>query len=95
MLRTMCEVQLKDRKRADDLMLGLNEMIDQLAMTNSVHWYGHVLRRALDFEAEGRPKRTWKKQVEEESMNVGVSRKDPLCRSKWVVGVSQIAAGLR
>ena len=26
-------------------MLGLNETIDQLAMVNSVHRYGHVLRR--------------------------------------------------
>ena len=50
------------------LILGLNETIDQLAMTNSVRWYGHVLRRedghvlrredghifrrALDFEAK-------------------------------------------
>ena len=53
-------------------------------MANSVHWYGHlmrredgnVLRRALDFEVEGqrkkgRPKRTWKRQVEEESVKVG------------------------
>ena len=24
------------------LMLGLNETIDQLAMANSVRWYGHV-----------------------------------------------------
>ena len=52
-------------------MLGLSETIDQLAMANSVGWYGHVLiredgnvlRRALDFEVEGqrkkgRPKRT-------------------------------------
>ena len=49
-------------------------------MANSVRWYGHVLRRedghilrrALDFEVEGqrkkgRPKRTWKKQVEVEN----------------------------
>ena len=27
------------------LMLGLNEVIDQLTMGNSVHLYGHVLRR--------------------------------------------------
>ena len=27
------------------LMLGLNETIDQLAMANNVHLYGHVLRR--------------------------------------------------
>ena len=26
-------------------MLGLNEKIDQLALTNSVCWYGHVLKR--------------------------------------------------
>ena len=62
-------------------MLGLKETIDQLAMANSIHWYGHVLNREdghilimeLDFEAEvqtkkGRPKRTWESQVEEESM---------------------------
>ena len=27
------------------LMLGLSEAIDQLAMANSAHWYGYVLRR--------------------------------------------------
>ena len=48
--------------------------MDQLAMSSSVRWYGHVLRRedgdvlrrTLDFEIEGqrkkgRLKRTWKK----------------------------------
>ena len=52
-------------------MLGINKCIDQLAVTNSVHLYGHVwnredghvLRSALDFEVEsqsrkGMPKRT-------------------------------------
>ena len=73
-------------------MLGLNETIDQLAMANSVRWYGHVLRRqdghvfrrALDFEVEGQRKngmlkRAWKKQVEEESANVGLRREDAIC----------------
>ena len=41
------------------------------------------------------PKRTWKKQVEEESMMAGLRRKDAPCRSKWSVGVNKIAAGLR
>ena len=36
-----------------------------------------------------------KKQVEEESMKVGLKRKDAFCRSKWSVGVKQIASGLR
>ena len=77
-------------------------------MANSVHWYGHmlrredghVLRRALDFEVEGqrkkrRQKRMWKKQIEEKSMKVSLRRKDTLCRSKWSVVVNKIAAGLR
>ena len=48
MVREPCGVQLKDRKRSMDLMLmlDLNETMDQLAISNSVHWYGHVLRRA-------------------------------------------------
>ena len=76
MVRAMCVVQLIDRKISTNLMLmlGLSETIDQLAVANSVRWYGHVLRRedghvlrmALDFEIEGqrkkgRPKRTLKK----------------------------------
>ena len=56
--------------------------------------------RALYFEVESQskkwlPKRTWKKQVREESVKVGLRREDALCRSKWSVGVSRIAAGLR
>ena len=67
MARAICGVKLKDRKRSTDLMfmLGLNETMDQLAMANSVCWYGYVLRReddhvlrsGLDFEVECQ----WKK----------------------------------
>ena len=90
----MCGVQLKDRQRSTDLML----------IANSVRWYGHVLRRkdghimrmALDSEVEGQRKKiTWKKQVGEESVKIGLRKKKALCRSKWSVGVNQIAAGLR
>ena len=110
MVRAMCGVQLKYRKRSADLMfmLGLSEDMDQLAMANSVCWYGHVLRiedgyvlrRSLDFEVEGqrkkgRSKSTWRKQAEEESVNAGLRSKNAFCRSKWSVGVNQIAAGLR
>ena len=36
----MCGVLLKDRKRSTTLMfmLGLNETMDQLAISNSVRW---------------------------------------------------------
>ena len=44
---------------------------------------GHVLRRTLDFEIEGQrkkwsPKRRWKRQADEESMEVGLSREEAL-----------------
>ena len=45
LVRTMCGVQLKDREISKGLMLIMNEIIDRLAMANSVCWHGHVLRR--------------------------------------------------
>ena len=61
----MCGVQVKHRKRANDLMLGLNETIDQMAMASSVNPYGDVLRRkkghvsrkASHFKIEGQRKK--------------------------------------
>ena len=43
-----------------------------------------MLRRTLDFEVEGqrkngRSKRMWKKQVEEEGVKAGLGREDALC----------------
>ena len=77
-------------------------------MENSLCWYGHVLRRedghvlrrALDLDVDGprkkvRPNRTWKKQFVEESVKVDLRMEDALCRSKWSVGINQIAAGSR
>ena len=110
MVRPICGLQLKDRKRAKDLMLalGFNETIDRLAMANSVGWYGCVLRRGdghvligvLEFEVQGhkkkrRPKSTCKKQVEEESMKSAFSREDALCRLMQNVGVNGIATRCR
>ena len=50
-------------------MLGVKEVIDQLATANSVRWYGHVLwredghvlRRILDLDLDGQRKKgkTW------------------------------------
>ena len=73
-------------------MLGLNETMDLLAIANSVHRYGHVLRkedghvlrRALHFEVDGQRmiwwlKRTWRMQAEEESVMVGLRMEDALC----------------
>ena len=109
-MRAICGVQLKDIKIYTKLMfiLGLNENLEQLSMVYNVHWYshvlrredGHVLRRALVFEVDGqrkkrRLKRTWKTQVEEENVKAGLRMEDAPYRSKWSVGVNQIAAWLR
>ena len=58
-------------------MLGIKEALDRMAKASSIRWYGHVLRnedenvivKALKFEVSGssrrgKPKQTWKKQVE-------------------------------
>ena len=86
------------------LMFGLNETMGKLAMANSVCWYGHVLRRenghvlisSLDYEVHSqtkkwRLKKTWKKQ----GVEVGLSREDVLCQSKWSVGINLISSRLR
>ena len=49
----------------------------------------------LTLKIKGRPKRTWKKLVEEKSVKFGLSMEDAVCRSKRSVGVNHIAAGLR
>ena len=55
-----------------------------------------VLRVALSLEVSGkkkrgRPKKTWKKQVEEETEKVGLKKQDALRRDKWRDGMRAIA----
>ena len=42
----------------------------------------------------GRPKTTWKKQVEEETEKIGLKKEDGLRRDKWRDGVRAIAEGM-
>ena len=85
-------------------MLGLKETVVQMAKANGVRWYGHVLRRddghvlrkVLEFEVKGkrkrgRPKKTWKTQVEKESKSIGLEKKDAMNRARWRVGARKIA----
>ena len=67
MVRAMCGVRFKNRKRSKDvmLMLGFSETVGHLSMANSVCWHGHVLKRedghvlkmAMEFEVEGERKK--------------------------------------
>ena len=91
--RARCGQKVVDRKTTEEQMdmLGLKETIDRLATANGVRWYGYVLRRddnsvlrvALNLEVSGkrkrgRPKKTWKKQVEEETEKIGLKKKNAL-----------------
>ena len=106
MVRAVCGAKLMKKKRTEDLMemLGLKETVVQMAKMNGVRWYrhvlrrddGHVLRKALEFEVKGkrkrgRPKKTWKTQVEKESKNVGLEKEAAMNQMRWRVGVREIA----
>ena len=108
--RAMCGVKLMDRRKSEELleMLGLEERVEQLARANGVRWYGHVLRReddhvlrkALEFEVNGkrkrgRPKKKWRKQVEEECVRVGLRIEDASNGARWREGVRVFAASVR
>ena len=73
----------------------MKKTIERLATANGVRWYGHVLKRncdsvlrvALDLEVSGkrkrgRPKKTSKKQVEEETEKIGLKKEDAPRRDK-------------
>ena len=75
-------------------MLSMKESLDRMAKASSMRWYGHVLRKedknvivkTLKFEvsgSRGRPKQTWRKQVENEMKKNGLVKEDACDRTKW------------
>ena len=110
MVRSMCGVELMDKKSTKDLMqmLDLNETMDMLVKANSVRWYGYVLRkdennflrRALDIKVKwtikmGTPNKTWLREVVEQSREVGLNEKDANNRSRWRLRVNTISSKMR
>ena len=74
----------------------IKKSLDRMAKASSRRWYGHVLRKedenvvvkALKFEVSGsrgrgRPKQTWKKQVENEMKKNRLVKEDACDRTKW------------
>ena len=105
-VRSMCGVKLVDRKKMEELMqtLGLKETSDRMAKANGVRWYGHVIRRdddnilkkAMMLEVNGkrkrgRPKMTWRRQVEESVKEVGLKIEEAADRTRRREGVRAIA----
>ena len=109
-MRSMCGIKLVDRQKMEELMemLGLKETLDRMAKTNGVRWYRHVIRReddnvlkkAMMMEVNGqrkrgRPKMTWKRQVEESVKKVGLKIAEATDQTRWREGVRAIAEGMR
>ena len=67
--------------------VGIEGVVVQMAKVNGVRWYGHVWRKALEFEVkgkrrQGRPRKMWKTQVERESKSVGLEKEDAMNRGR-------------
>ena len=86
-----------NRKNTEDLMkmLGLKETLDKMANANEVRWYGHAVRRdeesilkkAMMLQVNGqrkrgRPKQTWKRQVEESLKKIGLRVEEATDRAR-------------
>ena len=110
MMRSMCGVKLVDRKNTEELMetMSLKKMLNRMAKANGVRWYGHVIRReddnilkkAMMMEVNGqrkrgRPKMTWKRQVEESVKKVGLKIEEAAGRTRWRENVRATAKGMR
>ena len=106
MVRNICGRKVVDRKMTKQQMemLELRKILDGWATTNEVKCYGHWVRRddnsllriALDLKTSGKktregPKKTWKKQVKEETEKIGLRKEDALNSSKCRDGVRTIA----
>ena len=91
MVRVTCGRKVVKRKTTEKQMdmLGLKETIDWLTIAHDVRLYGHVLWRnddsvlrvALDPEVSGkgkrgRPKKIYKKQMEEETKKINLRKED-------------------
>ena len=68
-------------------MLGVEESLDRVAKSRSMWWYNHfsrkddyIILKAFEFRVQGsrggRPKRTRKKQVEDETRKNGLVKKN-------------------
>ena len=106
MVSSMCGVKFGDRNLME--MLGLKETLDRMAKAYGVRWYRHVIRRNDDNilkkammmevngkQKRGRPKMTWRRQVEESVKEVWLKIEEAGDRTRWREGVRAIGEGLR
>ena len=86
MVRRMCGVSLKDRKRSDELLSRLGiECVETKIQRGRLRWFGHVERKneedwvkkctKLDVDGmvgRGAPRKMWRKCVDEDMRSMGI-----------------------
>ena len=97
MVRWMCGVTLKDRKRSEDLLdrLGI-ESVAEVVRRSRLRWFGHVERmsagnwvsacREIEVEGSrgrGRGRKTWQECISEDMRRLGVRREEAQDRAVW------------
>ena len=97
MLRHMAHVKWEDRVPSEEVRrrCGVKNIVD-IMRRSRLRWYGHVkrreedhvLRRALEMEVEGarprgRPKKTWKRCVEEDMRQINIREENVNNRREW------------
>ena len=97
MVRWMCGVSLKDRKRSVDLYSRLGEQsIDEVVRRDRLRWFGHVERKSGDdwvsacrnvvvagVRCAGRERKTWYKCLKEDMKVFGFHAEWAVCRDMW------------
>ena len=97
MLRYMAGVSLQDRVTSEEVLIrcGLSDVLNVL-QKGRMRWFGHVVRRSEDEPLakikavqapgrapRGRPKKTWRKCVEDDMTDCETTEADARDRVKW------------
>ena len=97
MVRWMCGVSLKDRKRSEDLcnLLGINCVADVMRR-GRLRWFGHLERKGVDdwvsacrglvvegTRGRGRSRKTWEQCVRDDMKLLGLHPEWAVFRDMW------------
>ena len=97
MVRWMCGVTLKDRKRSEDLLVRLGiESVAEVVRRSRLRWFGHLERMSTDnwvsacreiniagLRGRGRGRKTWQECVGEDMKRLGLTRETAQDLAVW------------
>ena len=97
MVRRMCGVSLKDRKRSDELLNRLgSECVENKIQRGRLRWFGHVERKeennwvkkctrmnVIGVVDRGAPRKTWRSCVKRDMKAMGIKEEMAQDRCAW------------